>query len=377
MLRAGRGGASAAGGRRREITRAVSGRVRFVAALALVLLLAAGCVTPGPGPAPGPSSALLPDLSDLLEPEIDSGRARMWWESFVKNHPERWAYTPTNVQASEQLAADLEAAGYEAHTFYYLPPELQGQTVPVGGPSPAEVGIRTVIGIKPGSTMPERVVAWVAHYDSHRNTIYAAYDDGSGTAVAMELARTLASYNNSKTLMPIFFDAEEMGLVASKAFVDQAMKDGKYAFDLVIGHDMTGINCPGHDWPMFQMVGENFADRLMPIEEALYVDHLKLDVGHAPMDAPSSEMPKNCIVLLEGHDRNSDERRFKEAGVPILRMAGGRRAADYPAYHQPNDTVEFVYEFAGGAQNYEKGLALTVRASWWNVVVFDRLAPWT
>jgi Zn-dependent M28 family amino/carboxypeptidase len=351
-------------------------RVRILVLLALALLLAAGCVTPTPSPG-SQKTSVLPDLSDLEEPAFDTERTRTWWESFVKNYPERWAYTPTNDAAADQLAADLEAAGYEARTFYYLPPELQGQTVPVGGPSPVDQGIRTVIGIKPGSTMPDHVVAWVAHYDSNRNTIYAAYDDGSGTAVALELARTLASYNNSKTLMPIFFDAEEMGLVASKAFVDQATKDKKYTFDLVIGHDMTGINCPGHKWPMYQMVGENFADQLTPIEEALYVDHLKLDVGHASMDAPSSDQPANCIVLLDGHDRNSDERRFKEAGVPIIRMAGGRRAVDYPAYHQVNDTVEYVYEFTGGPENYKKGLETVLRTSWWNVITFDRLPPLT
>ena len=78
-------------------------------------------------------------------------------------------------------------------------------------------------------------------------------------------------------------------------------------------------------------------------------------------------------MILNGHDRNSDERRFKEAGIPILRMAGGRKPGEYPAYHQVNDTVEYVYQFAGGAENYEKGLATCVVTSYWNAVVFDRL----
>lgn len=331
----------------------------------VVILLAAGCVAPKTEQAPGTTTnGVLPDLSDVPAPEVDTARARMWWESFVKNHPERHAGTPTNIQASEQLAADLKDAGYEVKTFYYLP---NGQS------SPVPAGIRTVIGVKPGQTMPDHVVAWVAHYDSNQGTIYAAYDDGSGTAVAMELARVLASYNNSKTLMPIFFDAEEIGLVASQDFVDQAMKDKTWTFDMVIGHDMTGINCPGHEWPMYQMVGENFADQLLPVERALYVDFLKLDVGEAAIDAPADQLPKNCIVLLNGHDRNSDERNFKEAGVPILRMAGGRKAVDYPEYHKPGDTVEYVYQYAGGAENYEKGLRTVIETSYWNAVVFDRL----
>ena len=336
--------------------------------LALVLIvggLAAGCFAPGAPDEPPPGASLLPDLSDVPPPPIDTARARGWWEDFVRAYPERHAGTPTNIDASEQLAADLAEAGYEAKILYFIPPGVRGVPVPVSGPSPVEQGIRVVVGVKPGSVQPERVVSWVAHYDSNQATIYAAYDDGSGTAVALELARALASYNNSKTLMPIFFDAEEIGLVASQAFVEQAMASKEYAFDLVIGHDMTGVNCPGHEWPMYQFAGENFADVLVPIEEALYT-HLGYDWGFG-------EDSKNCIVILDVADRNSDERRFKEAGVPVLRMAGGRKATDYPAYHMPNDTIEYLYAFMGGPENYEKGLRTVLETSYWNVVTFDRL----
>lgn len=350
--------------------------MRLLAVLLCALLAGlavAGCVSPSATPPPAAGASVLPDLSDLAGPEVDTARARMWWEDFVQNTPYRHAGTPTNIEASERLVADLEAAGYETRVLYYVPPSAMGVPLPAGGPSPVEAGIRTVIGIKPGQTMPERVVAWVAHYDSNQETIYAAYDDGSGTAVALELARELASYNNSKTLMPIFFDAEEVGLVASDAFVKQAMQSSEYKFDMVIGHDMTGINCPGHEWPMYQMVGENFADVLLPIEEALYRDVMKIDYAMASAETETADLPKACVVILDGHDRNSDERHFKEAGVPILRMAGGRKAVEYPAYHQVNDTIEYLYEFVGGPENYEKGLDTIIRASWWNVVVFDRL----
>ena len=351
--------------------------MRALLLVAVVGLALGGCLGPGSDPAPDPGAprgaSVLPDLSDLAEPAVDAARARMWWEEFVMNTPYRHSGTPTNVAAAEQLEADLAAAGYEARTFYYVPSSVQGVPVPVGGPSPVEDGIRTVVGVKKGQTMPDHVIAWVAHYDSNQATVYAAYDDGSGTAVALELARVLASYNNSKTLMPIFFDAEEIGLVASETFVQQAMAGGEATFDLVIGHDMTGINCPGHEWPMYQMVGENFAEQLLPIEEALYRDVMKVDYSMASLDVTQETAPDSCVVILDGHDRNSDERNFKEADIPILRMAGGRKAVDYPEYHKPGDTVEYVYGFTGGPENYEKGLDLTVRASWWNVVVFDRL----
>jgi hypothetical protein len=347
-----------------------------IAIFLAISVLAAGCLasTPDEPAAALPGAGVLPDLSDLAPPATDTARARMWWEDFVMNTPYRHTGTPTNIQASEMIEAALSEAGYETRVFYYVPSSVRGVPVPVGsGESPVAGGIRTIIGVKAGAVQPDHVVGWVAHYDSHQATIYAAYDDGSGTAVALELARVLATYNNSKTLMPIFFDAEEVGLVASEAFVKQALGEGEWTFDMIIGHDMTGINCPGHEWPMYQMVGENFAEQLLPIEEALYRDVMKVDYAMASLDVTQETAPKACVVVLDGHDRNSDERNFKEENIPILRMAGGRAAADYPAYHQPNDTVEYVYAFAGGPENYEKGLKLTIDASWWNVVIFDRL----
>jgi hypothetical protein len=329
--------------------------------LAFTLPALAGCLDPTADPAAPLAEApggVLPDLADVPEPRFDLERTRLWWESFVRDHPYRHALTPTNVQASERIAEDLRAAGFETSVLYFVP------QANVGSPAPA--GIRTIVGWKEGSVEPERVVAWVSHYDSNQATVYAAYDDGSGNAVGVELARALGGYDNRKTLMAIFFDAEEIGLVASEAFVQQAMANADAKFDMVIGHDMVGINCPGHEWPMYQMVGENFAADLVPIEEALYADFLGLDVG-------LGEDATNCVVLLDIHDRNSDERNFKEAGIPILRMAGGRKAVDYPEYHKPGDTVEYVYDYVGGPENFEKGLEMVLRTSYWNVVTFDRL----
>ncbi|HWG89855.1 MAG TPA: M28 family peptidase [Candidatus Thermoplasmatota archaeon] len=334
--------------------------------LALVL---AGCATPsatpdaGTRPEEGPSYEVLPaSLSTMPEPAIDIGGIRGWWEQFVRATPYRHVGSPTNEIAADMIAAFLKEAGYEARTLYYLPPN--------GAESPVAQGIRTVYGVKPGTQNPDHVIGWVAHYDSNQATIYAAYDDASGVAAALELARVLAKVETNKTLMPIFFDAEEVGLVASQYFVQQALARGDVTFDLVIGHDMTGINCPGHEWPMYQMIGENYLDVLKPVMSELYEKFLKLDVGYG-------EEAKNCIVILDVHDRNSDERRFKEADIPIIRMAGGRRATDYPEYHKPGDTIEYVYEFSGGPENYEKGLHMVIYTSYWSVLAFDALPSYT
>ncbi len=330
--------------------------------LTLVLtaaLMAVGCVdtlTDDASTATGdPATAsALPDLSDAPEPSLDVDRLAAWHESFVTTYTKRDTGSPTNQQAGEFLLSELDELGWETELIEYAPEGLEL-------PTSTGQGINVVIGTKPGTTNPDHVVAWVSHYDTQSATIQGAYDDGSGVAMGIELARELDGYENNKTLKAIFFDTEEMGLVASQYFVDNEVEgNDEITWDLVIGHDMVGVNCPGHDWKMYQMLGENFEDLLRPTQEALYYDFLGYD--------------ESCVKIWPEHIRNSDERRFKEAGIPIIRMAGGLNASDYPQYHMPDDTVEYIHGFVEGEENWKAGLRTVLEGSYWNVVVYDRLA---
>ena len=76
--------------------------MRLLVPLLVLGAALAGCLQSAPT---SPASttfqhATLPDLSDVAAPQIDTARARMWWEDFVKNHPERVTGSPTNIQAS-------------------------------------------------------------------------------------------------------------------------------------------------------------------------------------------------------------------------------------------------------------------------------------
>lgn len=322
-----------------------------VLVLALVLFIS-GCVSAPSEPASAPQGDA---LAGLVAPPVDGGRAREWWDVWVNAHPMRLAGSPTNIQASEEIAAALAEAGYETSVVYY---------VPRVGESPAPAGIRTIIGVKEGKTQPDHVIAWLAHYDSASSTIYAAYDDGSGTATTLEVARALASYDNEKTLMAIFFDGEEEGLVASQAFVQDVTNDPSKVFDLVIGLDMTGINCPGHEWPLYAQPGQEHADAIVPVLMDAY--------AKAGFDVGAGEDARNCIVLLEANDRSSDENAFRSIGIPVVRFSGGRNAGDYPQYHMPGDTTDFVYQYMGSPENVEKGLAAAASVAAWTVMAFDR-----
>ncbi|MDX1611544.1 MAG: M28 family peptidase [Candidatus Thermoplasmatota archaeon] len=299
------------------------------------------------------AGAILPDLSDVEEPALDVDRLAAWHADFVTTHVKRDTGSPTNTEASDQLLAEFDELGWETEFITYLPTGIELE-------EDSGYGINVVIATKPGTVQPDHAIAWVSHYDTEEKTIQGAYDDGSGVAMGMELARELDGYENRKTLKAIFFDSEEMGLVASDYFVNNEVQgDTEITWDLVIGHDMVGINCPGHEWKMYQMLGENFEQELRPYQEALYYEKLGYD--------------ESCVKIWPEHIRNSDERRFKEVGIPIIRMAGGLNASDYPQYHMPQDTVDYIHDFVGGEENWKAGLRTVLEGSYWNVVVFDRI----
>lgn len=80
-----------------------------------------------------------------------------------------------------------------------------------------EVTGYNVIGVKPGDTNTKTVVVG-AHYDS----VYTdgAIDNGSGVAALLETARILSHRDTDATVYFVFFDAEEIGLLGSEAFVN-------------------------------------------------------------------------------------------------------------------------------------------------------------
>lgn len=327
-------------------------------ALALLLLSGAfaGCLSDEPQPQAPPgfierTTAGLPPIDWDLESEI------VWWEDISTNYPKHDSNLPTNAMLRERIVADLEAVGLEVEVRQYAG-QVQNQDVPdVDG---AELYV--IIATKQGTTMPDNRIGLVSHYDTQTATIMGAYDDASGVAAEYSICKALAKVPMERTLACIFFDGEERGLVASERYVQDVVVEGDepYVYDLVLGYDMTGLNWPGYTaWKMYLMPGpEDDVPVLQPFAQQIMHDVL----GY----------PDSGVEVLDVHDRNSDEMNFKRAGIPILRFAGGRHAADYDQYHKPLDTVDHVYEVAGGRANFAAGFATVVEASYTTALAFDR-----
>ncbi len=75
-----------------------------------------------------------------------------------------------------------------------------------------------------GSRYPDEIVGLAAHYDSTKGTI-GATDNAAGTAILLELMRTVSRTVPKRTLRFIFCGAEELGLRGSRDYVGRHAKE--------------------------------------------------------------------------------------------------------------------------------------------------------
>jgi hypothetical protein len=100
-----------------------------------------------------------------------------------------------------------------------------------------------VVATQPGTAYASRHYIIGAHYDSAGNP--GADDDASGVAAVLEIARIMSAYRPEYTIKYIAFDAEEYGLIGSKAYVNSHPNDdilGMISLDM-IAYDTGGDDC--------------------------------------------------------------------------------------------------------------------------------------
>ena len=126
--------------------------------------------------------------------------------------------TPRNAAAVDWIEEQLERWGYETERVHYMyTPRAAG-----GAPSPEPEPREEVYATKVGSTNPGEMYIVSAHMDG-RGGGQAANDDGSGTALVMEIARALASseVESGVSIRFALWNNEETGLNGARAYVEQ------------------------------------------------------------------------------------------------------------------------------------------------------------
>jgi hypothetical protein len=137
-----------------------------------------------------------------------------------------------------------------------------------------DVEVVNVVAVLPGTTQPEKRLIVSGHYDSldvirkagaqelaadgsetavddlidFEKSLEApapgASDDGSGTAVVMELARVMSKHKFEKTIVFVAFAGEEIGLIGSTLFAEKAQRQ-KDAIEAVLNNDIVGNDVTG------------------------------------------------------------------------------------------------------------------------------------
>ena len=171
--------------------------------LAVLTVLAIEQLQP---PAPIPASAPATDFSSARALELLKVIAQ-------KPHP---TGSPEHARVREYLVSQLAALG--------LDPQIQTATVTHyerkwRGPTSAAT-VNNIVARMAG-TATTKAVMLAAHYDSVPSGPGAS-DDGSGTVTLLETARALkAGPPLSNDVVFLITDAEELGLLGAKAFVDE------------------------------------------------------------------------------------------------------------------------------------------------------------
>ncbi|MHB1261386.1 MAG: M28 family metallopeptidase [Thermoplasmatota archaeon] len=335
-------------------------------AASFLVLTVAGCLDDGAAPsAEAPAGTFAQRLAaDAATTEWDADAGMAWWADFATTYTMRNVGLPGNQAATDHIADSLRGFGMDVTVLEYPAcTPLIGQPCAPAPAGPAKVHV--VMGLKLGTTDPGHAIALGAHYDNvypglglTEGTREAAYDNGSGTAMVFNVCRELAKAEMARSLVCLFFDGEELGILGSRNFVANP-PEGAPEIDLYLGYDMVGLNWPGYtDWKLYNWVADEFAADLHPFVNATVTEVLG--------------WPAAGAEVFPFNDRNSDEAAFIAAHIPAVRFAGGRRAGDYPQYHKLDDTVAFVDQFAGGRDQFTAGFGAIVEESVLLARMFDQ-----
>jgi Peptidase family M28 len=277
----------------------------------------------------------------------------------------KYTYSPTDARrpSGPPVSQEPDAAsgggryrGVRGHTGVNVDPQLQSdEKLRALNAQPTEPGPREeVYCTKVGTTHPEEMYIVGAHMDGH-GWGEAANDDGSGTALVMELARILSSpdVKTERSIRFALWNNEETGLNGARAYVDQRAAlqgkedpagSGRYP-------EPTWLGMVQHDMMMFDH-GMPHADGSMPKEQRpeadVNIEFQSLSKSaegaqklawafYAANEAYATDYP----AAVGPHMTNTDSTPFMDL-VPAISMRENERGREIgagwdPQWHQPSD----------------------------------------
>lgn len=294
--------------------------ISMLRAVPLLLLVLAGCIADEP-PAAAPSEPTVP-WSDTGEwPDGEQVLADL--KDYVATAPRRY-----DNQFQHDAARDwIESAWTDAGL------DVERQTFTGAAQVTGTTQGQNLIATVPGG---EPIIVLGAHYDSAVTAYEAAYDDGTGTMLVVELARAMATHTWNHTLVFVAFDQEEAGLVGSSHHA-QSLRDADAPVVLMLNFDMVGMNWPAQiGGALPQPIDGYFGGT----DEARFASAWSEAARRAgfPAEATTTQTGLGTGSSDHGSYRAADY----DAG-----WIRGALIGDYPAYHN-GDTVAAMTLAVGG-----------------------------
>ncbi|MDF1504342.1 M20/M25/M40 family metallo-hydrolase, partial [Roseisolibacter sp. H3M3-2] len=184
--------------------------------------------------------------------------------------------------------------------------------------------VAAVVPGRDGALRAEYVVVG-AHYDHLGRSTWSAYDpeagdvvrpgaddNASGAAAVLELARRLAASPPRRSVLLVHFDAEELGLVGSRVFVEHAPVPTR-AVALMLNLDMVG----------------RLRDGRLTVEPSAAPAHVR-----ALVDSAAARLGVRVVRSTSLADR-SDHASFAKVRVPALMLTTGLHGD----YHRATDVA--------------------------------------
>ncbi|MCI0691624.1 M20/M25/M40 family metallo-hydrolase [candidate division KSB1 bacterium] len=222
-------------------------------------------------------------------------------------------------------------------SFDFFDQPLSGRATEATGMQ--SVRTANVVAVLPG-TKTNRMLAVGGHYDSMNRDRYdgkveanGANDDGSGTAVVMELARVMSQFQFEHTLAFIAFTGEEQGLWGSSHYAKTAKERGE-VIDAAITNDIVG-NIHGGDGSIENNRLRCFSPDPVDSDSRQLARHIrKIASRYVP------ELAVDLIFRLDRVGRGGDHRPFTENGYAGVRFTEANE--NFSRQHVIDDKIEFV-----------------------------------
>lgn len=229
-------------------------------------------------------------------------------------------------------------------------------------PNPTKV-VNVVAWLHPEPThhpMPARILMISGHYDSRASNPVdstsdapGANDDGSGTAVVMELARVMSKYRFEATVAFMAVAGEEQGLLGAGAWAEMA-KQKQWNIEAVFNNDIVG-NSRGGSGNRENTYVRVFSEAFSPVDTgSVFRQRIALglenDGGSRSLARYIKEIGETynkgfgvtMIYRLDRFLRGGDHRPFHERGFRAVRFSEVKENYD----HQHQDVrVENGKEF--------------------------------